>query len=125
MKVGFDPKNVLSGYGYAPIAPLHPNSAKAMGRTNDMILYGGGVYLEVDCNDDEELRKMVESVPSSSSKDYGKPFSEIYKEAGYDFYKIDSSLFAPAMIIVNNLRTGRSFKAGQVNPWILKQSISS
>lgn len=125
MEVGLDPKSASSGFGYAPVAPLHPNSAEAMGRTNDMILYGGVAYFTVDWNDDEELKRIVDRVPSSSSKDYGKPFTEIYKQAGCDFYKIDSSLFAPAMIIINNVRSGRFFKAGQVNSLILKQSISS
>ncbi|MDQ1281112.1 MAG: methenyltetrahydromethanopterin cyclohydrolase [Thermoproteota archaeon] len=125
MEVGLDIKSVSSGFGYAPIAPLHPNSAEAMGRTNDMILYGGVVYLTVEWNDDEELKRMVERAPSLNSNEYGKPFYEIYKEAGYDFYRIDSSLFAPAMVMINNVRTGRFFKAGQLNSLILRQSVTS
>lgn len=125
MEVGFDPKKAFSGFGYAPIAPVHPKFVEAMGRTNDMILYGGVVYFTVEWDDDEELKEMVERVPSLKSRDYGKPFAEIFKGAGYDFYKIDSALFAPAVVIVNNARTGRFFKAGQVNAEVLKQSIIS
>lgn len=123
MKVGFDPKKALSGLGYAPIAPVHPKFIDAMGRTNDMILYGGIVYLTVEWDDDEKLREMVELVPSINSKDYGKPFAEIFKEAGYDFYKIDPALFAPAAIMVNNVKTGNCFKAGKINSEVLRQSI--
>ncbi len=124
-EVGFDPKKVLSGFGYAPIAPIHPKSNKAMGRTNDMLLYGGVAYFNVSSNDDEELKSMVEKVPSSRSKDYGKPFSEVFKASGYDFYKIDPGLFAPAVMIVNNVKTGAFFKAGRINEEIIEQSITS
>lgn len=125
MEVGFDPKKAISGFGYAPIAPVHPKFTEAMGRTNDMILYGGVVYFTVEWDDDTGLREMVERIPSSTSKDYGKPFSEIFREADYDFYKIDPTLFAPALVMVNNVKTGRLFKAGQVNVQVLKESILS
>jgi len=122
-EVGLDPKCVLYGCGSAPIAPIHPKFAKAMGRTNDMILYGGSTTYIVDYEFDEKLKEITEKVPSSTSKDYGKPFADVFKKAGYDFYKIDPGLFAPASIIVNNVRTGSVFKAGEVNDAIIKQSI--
>ena len=40
-----------------------------------------------------------------------------------DFYKIDHGLFAPASLIVNNAKTGNSFKAGQINPCVLAESL--
>jgi len=122
-EVGLNPKCVLYGCGSAPIAPIHPKFAKAMGRTNDMILYGGSTMYVVDYESDEKLKEITEKVPSSTSKDYGKPFADVFKEAGYDFYKIDPGLFAPASIMVNNVRTGSVFKAGEVNNAIIKQSI--
>ncbi len=125
MEVGFDPKNVLSGYGYAPIAPIHPKLKNAMGRTNDMILYGGVTWFNVSWEDDESLREIIKQVPSSTSKDYGKPFREIFKEANYNFYNIDPALFAPAVIMVNNVKTGLFIKAGNVNVDLIKQSIMS
>lgn len=91
MDVGFDPVKAVSGLGIAPIAPVHPRFIEAMGRTNDMILYGGVVHFNVDWDDDKSLGEMVEQVPSSLSKDYGRPFAEVFKEASYDFYKIDLS----------------------------------
>jgi methenyltetrahydromethanopterin cyclohydrolase len=35
VEMGYNPKNILSGLGVAPIAPVHPKFTKAMGRTND------------------------------------------------------------------------------------------
>jgi methenyltetrahydromethanopterin cyclohydrolase len=123
MEVGLDPKSVVSACGYAPIAPVHPKFAKAMGRTNDAILYGGIAVCAVRHSDDEKLKEIVEKTPSSVSKNYGLPFFEIFKGAGYDFYRIDPNLFAPAALVVNNIETGRVFKAGKVNSAVLKQSI--
>jgi methenyltetrahydromethanopterin cyclohydrolase len=122
-EVGFDPKKVLAGYGSAPIAPIHPKSTTAMGRTNDMLLYAGTTYFTVEHNDDDELKELIKKVPSSSSKDYGQPFAKVFKAAGYDFYKIDPGLFAPAVIVINNIVTGKTYRAGRLNLEVLQKSI--
>ena len=122
-ELGFDPKLIAHACGYAPIAPVHPKSAQAMGRTNDAIFYAGVAYYTASYDDDKKLKELVEKAPSSVSKSYGKPFVEIFKEADYDFYKIDPGLFAPAVLIVNNARTGSTFKAGKVNIDVLRQSM--
>jgi len=121
-RLDFDPKMITYACGYAPIAPVHPKFSEAMGRTNDAILYTGVVYCTVDYHDDEELRKLVEKAPSSSSKSYGQPFIEIFKEANYDFYQIDPDLFAPAVLIVNNAETGTTFRGGRINFDIFRKS---
>jgi len=122
-KIGFDPNLILYACGYAPISPVHPKSAKAMARTNDAILYGGTSYYAVKYDNDEKLAKIVEQAPSKASKSYGKPFIEILKEANYDFYKIDPNLFAPAVIIINNIKTGTTLKSGEINSEALKESF--
>jgi len=122
-KVGLDPNKILYAWGHAPISPLHPKFTIAMARTNDAILYGGVTYYVVDYENEKELERIVKSAPSSASKDYGRPFIEIFKEVNYDFYKIDPNLFAPAVLIVNNLRTGNTFKAGKINVEILMESL--
>ena len=122
-KVGLDPNKILYAWGHAPISPLHPKFTIAMARTNDAILYGGVTYYVVDYENEEELERIVKSAPSSASRDYGRPFIEIFKEVNYDFYKIDPNLFAPAVLIVNNLRTGNTFKAGKINVEILMESL--
>jgi len=123
MELGFDPKLITHACGYAPIAPVHPKFAQAMGRTNDAIMYAGVAYYITSFDNDEELRKLVRRAPSSASKSYGKPFIEIFKEANYDFYKIDPGLFAPAVFMVNNAKTGSTFKAGKIDLEVFKKSI--
>lgn len=122
-KLGLDPNIILYAWGYAPIPPTHPKFVKAMARTNDAILYGGMTYYVVNCENEEELAKTVEKAPSKASKDYGKPFLEIFKAAGYDFYKIDPNIFAPAVVTVNNVKTGNLFQRGEINLKALKESF--
>jgi len=123
MELGLDPRLITHGWGYAPIAPVHPRPTEAMGRTNDALLYAGVAGYTVNYDDDEALKGIVNKAPSSSSKSYGRPFAEIFREAKYDFYQIDPSLFAPALLIVNNAKTGNTFKAGKINLEVLTKSL--
>ena len=117
--MGLNPKLIRYAIGYAPIPPVGTDFEVAMARTNDAILYGGTVYCTVDYDDEAALQNIVNQTPSMASKDYGKPFLQIFREADKDFYKIDHGLFAPAVIMINNAKTGRVFKAGQINPKVL------
>ena len=122
-KLGLNPNTILYAWGCAPIPPIHPKFADAMARANDAILYGGTAYYIVEYEDEEELKKIVKDAPSNASKDYGKPFIEIFKEANYDFYKVDPNLFAPAIVVVNNMKTGATFQSGKVNAEALAKSF--
>ncbi|MDK2796001.1 MAG: methenyltetrahydromethanopterin cyclohydrolase, partial [Archaeoglobaceae archaeon] len=87
------------------------------GATNDSMMYYGSVFLTV-----KKYDEILKNVPSNTSKDYGKPFYEIFKAANYDFYKIDPNLFAPAQIAVNDLSTGKTYVHGKLNADVLFQS---
>ncbi len=113
---------VVDGAGSAPICPPGTDFLTAMGRTNDAILFGGYVHLFVD-SDDESASKLAAELPSSSSKDYGKPFAEIFKAVNYDFYQIDPFLFSPAKVTVSSLKTGNSFHAGRLDEDLLIESF--
>lgn len=118
----FDLNNIVDGYGVAPIAPPIPDFVKAMGRTNDAIIYGGRIQLFVR-GSDAEAQKLASALPSNTCAIYGKPFAEIFAEVGGDFYKIDASLFSPAVVTVSNLDTGASFHAGKFAPDIVDASF--
>jgi len=115
--------NILDGSGSAPVPPPHPDFVKAMGRTNDAILFGGTVQLFVK-GSDEEAEKLASELPSSTSRDYGRPFAEIFKDYGYDFFKVDAMLFSPARVIVTAVESGQSFQAGQLDEELLERSFS-
>ncbi|MEY2687417.1 MAG: hypothetical protein RL375_1615, partial [Pseudomonadota bacterium] len=52
--------------------------------------------------------------PSHNSRDYGKPFVELFTAAGYDFYKLDAALFAPAEVWVSHVGSGATWHAGKL-----------
>ncbi len=121
VELGFDIRQVTSGYGTCPLAPVAKDDLHAIGRTNDCVLYGGRVYYAVQA-EDAEIESLIERLPSSSSRDYGTPFYELFKEYG-DFYQIDPLLFSPAQALINNVASGKSYQAGQINTTILKTSL--
>jgi len=122
--LGFELKTIEYGWGRCPISPLHPSSLIMLGRTNDMLLYGGEVTLVVDYEDEEKLKDFVRRTPSTASKDYGVSLAEKIKEIGMEFlYKVDPEIFAPAVLTVNNVKTGRTFKSGKINVEILKKAV--
>ena len=121
VELGFDVRQIVSGYGTAPIATVDKDDLHAIGRTNDCILYGGQVYYTVRA-DDAEVAALVERIPSSASSDYGKPFYRLFKQYG-DFYKIDPLLFSPAQVTINNLTSGKSYRAGYLNAEVLGASL--
>jgi methenyltetrahydromethanopterin cyclohydrolase len=120
--LGFDVRRVVSATGTAPLPPVAKNDLKAIGRTNDCILYGGQARFTIRAGDDE-LRKLADQVPASASRDYGTPFYEIFQRYGGDFYKIDPQLFSPAEIWLTSTETGRTFHAGRLNPEVLEASL--
>jgi len=122
-ELGLDPRLVTHAWGYAPILPVDQDHVEAMGRTNDAILYGGVTSYTVTYNDDGALKSLVDRSVSSMSKQYGRPFAEIFKEAGRDFYKVDPNLFAPSMMTINNAKTGKTFTAGGINTEVLMKSL--
>jgi methenyltetrahydromethanopterin cyclohydrolase len=131
-RVGLDPLLVKHAFGYAPIVPLHPVAGDAMGRTNDAILYGGVTNYTVNFEDEKELERIVQQAPSSSSKMIQEAralaakspkFLDIFKEAGFDFYKIDTNIFAPAVVSINNTKTGKTFRAGNIDIDVIKGSL--
>lgn len=114
--------SIVDGWGAAPVAPPIPDFVKAMGRTNDAIIYGGRIQLFVR-GPDEAAKKLAEALPSATSSAYGKPFAETFAEVGGDFYKIDPMLFSPAAVTVSCLDSGASFHAGALAPDIVDASF--
>ncbi len=121
--LGFPLDQIIDGAGAVPLPPPAEDFMTSMGRTNDAILFAGRVQLFVDCSD-AEARDLAQKLPSSASRDYGKLFGQIFKDVGYDFYKIDPMLFAPAEVAVSTLKGGKTFRAGNVNEALLDASFS-
>jgi len=117
VQLGYDPKLVRNAIGRAPIAPIMDDDVRAMGATNDSIIYYGSVHLTVEGYDD-----VLSDLPSSTSPAYGKPFFEIFEEAGRNFYAIDPNVFAPAKVVVNDVSSGKTYVFGKLNSEVLLKS---
>jgi methenyltetrahydromethanopterin cyclohydrolase len=113
---------VVDGIGTAPLPPPTPSFVDAMGRTNDAIIYGGSVQLFV-AGSDSAARQLANDLPSAGSRDYGRPFAEIFKSYKGDFYAMDRLLFSPALVTVTALDSGRSFTAGKLNAELIDRSF--
>lgn len=120
--LGFPLDRIVDGIGMAPLPPPGGGFLTAMGRTNDAILYGGTVHLHV-AGPDDAAEDLARRLPSSASKDHGRPFAEIFAAVKGDFYAIDPMLFSPARVTVTALDSGRSFHAGALAPDLVERSF--
>ena len=118
-ELGFDTRKILAAAGTAPIPPVR-GAKLAMGVTNDATIYHGQINLTMNA---PEIVDYLEKIPSCASNGYGKPFNDIFKEAGYDFYKIDKSLFSPAEVVINEVSTGKVYQVGKVNTEVTLKSF--
>ena len=66
---------------------------------------------------------LAEKLPSSASRDHGKPFRDIFQAFSGDFYAIDPLLFSPAEVIVTAIDSGDTFRAGARDLAMLQQSL--
>jgi methenyltetrahydromethanopterin cyclohydrolase len=121
----YDPWKIKRGRGVAPIAPIAKNDSKAMGVTNDCILFTGDTFYEIEPSKGDNLAELAKNVPSSTSEQYGTPFYKLFKSVGFDFYKVDPLLFSPAKIAIKDIKSGKEYKAGKLDPDVLKLSLES
>ena len=119
-ELGFDTTKIHAGIGTAPIAPVKKDGTRAMGATNDATIYHGSIMLTMKA---PEIKDYLDKIPSNTSKGYGKPFYDIFKEANFDFYQIDTTLFSPAEVIINELSEGVVYHVGRVNPEVTLKSF--
>ena len=78
--------------------------------------------IAVDSTDDL-CERIVGRVISSACEAYGRPFIEIYEDAGRDFYEIPIELHSPAEVHLNKIASGRTFSAGRIDHDVLETSF--
>jgi methenyltetrahydromethanopterin cyclohydrolase len=95
-----------------------------MGSINDCVIYCGETnYTVLFDGELAELEELVKKAPSINSHHFGKSFYQTFKEAGFDFYKVDDGIFAPARLNVNDLTNKKTLSSGGIYPEILFQSF--
>jgi methenyltetrahydromethanopterin cyclohydrolase len=122
--LGFDLGRIKGGSGTAPLPPVAADDLAAIGCTNDAVLYGGSVVLEVS-GDDDELAEIGGQAISRASPAFGSAFRAVFEAAGGDFYAIDPALFAPARLELVNVETGWRRAFGGVEPGIVFDSFTA
>jgi methenyltetrahydromethanopterin cyclohydrolase len=122
---GFAVSKVVNARGTAPVAPLVRDEIKAMGRINDALLYGGETEFWVDAEDEEIAAVIDQLVSKTSSPYYPALFGDVFERAGRDFYQIDHDFHCIAKTQIHNVRTGKSFAAGEINYDVIAKSFLS
>ncbi len=122
--LGFDLGRIRGGSGTAPLPPVAADDLTAIGLTNDAILYGGSVVLEVE-GAAAAVAELGPTSVSRASPAFGQPFKTVFEAAGRDFYAIDPALFAPARIEFVDVATGRRQVFGGVEPEIVVASFAA
>ncbi|MFM7183246.1 MAG: methenyltetrahydromethanopterin cyclohydrolase [Planctomycetota bacterium] len=122
--LGFDLSRIEAGVGAAPVPPVPDDDLEALGRTNDSVLYGARVTLDVT-GDDDSLAAIGPRCVSRSSASWGEPFRTIFDRAGRDFYAVDPAVFAPAVVEFANRGTGRRQRFGELAPAVLATSFAT
>ncbi|SEH49143.1 methenyltetrahydromethanopterin cyclohydrolase [Halopenitus malekzadehii] len=117
LEIGYDPTDVLTATGSAPVAPVSYDEDVAMGRTNDALAYGGEVYLQV-ARDDDRFDEIVSTVRD----DYGTPFIEVFEDADWDFHDVPETVFAPASVTVDVV-DGPTYSYGETDEDLLAESF--
>ena len=116
---GYDVLRISHAAGRSPIAPVKRTGIEAMGTTNDCNIYYGSVSLVAEGYD-----PVFATLPSETSPDYGRPFAQVLKDAGYDFLKVDSLLaFSPAEVTINDAESGAVYHFGRLNAEVLLESF--
>ena len=115
---GFPLADIVGGQATAPLPSPTADGVEAMGRTNDAILYGGTVHLQV-LGSEAAAQDLARRLPSTTSPDHGRCFADLFKAVDHDFYKIDPALFAPALVHVSHLPSGRTWRAGRLDLGLL------
>ncbi|SDJ22740.1 methenyltetrahydromethanopterin cyclohydrolase [Halovenus aranensis] len=116
-ELGYDPLDVLSVSGSAPVAPVAHDEATAMARTNDAVAYGGQVHLVVDQPFDH-----FDEVVSTAGTEHGDPFVDIFESVDWAYDQLPVELFAPAQVTVD-VRGGDTHVYGERDEATLAESF--
>lgn len=114
-QLGYPKEQILHAVGSGIIASLSDKVDESNDRVNNALIYGTKLHLIVQSEQEAELSEKVKYLPSSSSKNYGRKFLELFNEAGRDFANFDLSLLAPTEISINNIVSGKTYRCGKMN----------
>ncbi|HMP80621.1 MAG TPA: methenyltetrahydromethanopterin cyclohydrolase, partial [Pirellulaceae bacterium] len=113
-ELGFDLRRVHAAVGLAPLPPPASDDLQAIGWTNDSILYGSHVAMWI-AGDASEIQHVSGELCSQTSRDFGRPFLDIFEQYDREFYRIDKLLFSPGQVTLFAVDSGETFSAGAIH----------
>jgi len=116
-ELGYNPLDIVSATGRAPVPPVPADEETAIGRANDAIAYGGTAHLVV-----REDFDAFDRVISEASTEYGRPFVEVFDDQGWSFEETPASLFGPAAVTIDVLG-GPTYQYGSTDESVLATSF--
>ncbi|WP_254768891.1 methenyltetrahydromethanopterin cyclohydrolase [Salinilacihabitans rarus] len=116
-ELGYDPLDIVSATGRAPVAPVAADERAAIARTNDALAYGGRAHLIV-----REDADYFDEVPSTAAAEHGRPFADIFEERDWSFDDTPAELFAPASVTIDVLG-GPTYVHGETDEELLAESF--
>lgn len=119
---GFPVDAVRSFSGYGVIAPSIDDDLIAMDRVNTSTFYGSCARYIVDC-EDADIEKVLPKMAYADTPHYKKTFQELFDASERDIFKMDVSVHKVAVIELNNVRSGKSFRAGLFDEEMLYKSF--
>jgi methenyltetrahydromethanopterin cyclohydrolase len=121
----YDVKKVRHAFGIAPIAPVCNDGLSPKALPDDLISYGGKVFLTLEPDPEEDMQELAEKLVFESTPIYGKTFHDLMKQADCDMKKIPGfpDLFRPAEVVINDTRNGRLYKAGKADTEMIRTCL--
>jgi methenyltetrahydromethanopterin cyclohydrolase len=116
-EAGYDPTAVDTAAASAPVAPVAESEDAAIGRTNDALAYGGQVHLTVSA----DAGSFAPAV-STAREAHGRPLTEVYREADWDFSAAEPGAVAPAQVTVS-VSGGPTHALGETDEEVLAESF--
>lgn len=117
VELGYDPLDIRSASGRAPVAPPAASESEAIARTTDAVAYGGRVHLTV-ATDVEDPAAVV----STAGTEYGEPLDAVLGETDADVADIPPETFGPAQLTVDVVG-GPTYTAGETRKDVLAESF--
>jgi methenyltetrahydromethanopterin cyclohydrolase len=116
-ELGYDPLDVLSVTGRAPVAPVAGDEETAMARTVDAVAYGGQVHVVLD-----EPLDRPDAITATAADEHGAPFEEIFAGVDWEMADLPVELFGPAQVTVDVVGGGTRI-VGDTHEEILAESF--
>ena len=116
-ELGYDPIEILSVSGAAPVAPVAGDEENAIARTTDALAYGAQAHLTV-----EEEFDRFEEVVSTAADEYGTPLATVFEDVDWEFAEVPVDVFAPAQVTVDVLG-GETYVFGDTHEDVLAESF--